>query len=487
MKRLAHPAALALVAALLVSACVADDTDGPPMAGPEVIRIGADSGQAASTAADAPAAEQAAIESVSGDEMASSMIAPWAVIVGFEAGDGLSALPTATTGWVHRAGREVPLERAIAMAEVFGVDPTPRTDREDAEWTSHAFGPDDGTGPSLVFGIGAELDWWFSAGWADDDRSVEPCREISTDDGIVYDCPEPEPPVGVPSAEEARARALELWERLGIDVAAADVEVWADDWYASVSASIPIEGVDSEWVTAGWLSVGFGGDGVLEYASGNLSRPEPAGPYPLIDLATALERLQRYYTWPTGPMEAIAESVAIDEPAVSEPIGDQPIDTLAPEEVLGEFEPDPITVTLTDVRAELWWTMDVEGNVWLVPAYAFTGDDGGTYTVPAVTDEYLVEEIPVAIDPIIEPAPEPDPEQESEPTPEERAERLIAAVEQDGPMTEDEFAELADALGLTVRVVRLDGEDLAITMDFSPTRANVEVADGRVVAVLNFG
>jgi len=100
-----------------------------------------------------------------------------------------------------------------------------------------------------------------------------------------------------------------------------------------------------------------------------------------------------------------------------------------------------------------------------------------------VTDEYLVEEIPVAIDPIVEPAPEP----ESEPSQDERAERLIAAVEQDGPMTEDEFADLADSLGLTVRVVRLDGEDLAVTMDFSPTRANVEVADGRVVAVLNFG
>jgi hypothetical protein len=104
-----------------------------------------------------------------------------------------------------------------------------------------------------------------------------------------------------------------------------------------------------------------------------------------------------------------------------------------------------------------------------------------------VTEEYLVEEIPVAIDPIIDPAPRPAPEQESEPSPDERAERLVASIEQDGPMTEDEFAEVADALGLTVRVVRLDGEDLAITMDFSPTRANVEVANGLVVAVLNFG
>lgn len=107
----------------------------------------------------------------------------------------------------------------------------------------------------------------------------------------------------------------------------------------------------------------------------------------------------------------------------------------------------------------------------LAPSCIADDGGGGVYTVPAATDEYLVEEVPVAIDP----------------TPEERAERLIAAVEQDGPMTEEEFADLADSLGLTVRVVRLDGDDLVVTMDFSPTRANVEVADGRVVAVLNFG
>ena len=37
------------------------------------------------------------------------------------------------------------------------------------------------------------------------------------------------------------------------------------------------------------------------------------------------------------------------------------------------------------------------------------------------------------------------------------------------------------------RVVRLDGEDLAITMDLSPTRVNIEVADGLVIAVINLG
>lgn len=492
----AHVLAVPLVGSVLLGACIADDTDGPSLAAPEVIRVEAGSGGAAGMSADAPAAEQAATESVSGDEMASSVIAPWSVIVGFEVGGGLPALPTATTGWVHRAGREVPLERAVAMAEVLGVDPTPRTDREYDEWISHAFGPADGSAPLLEFGVGAEMDWWFSAAWGDDDTVFEPCREIETEDGIVYDCPTPEPPVGVPSAEEARARALELWERLGIDVAAADVEVWADEWYASVSASMPIEGVDAE---AGWLSVGFGGGGALEYASGTLSRPEPAGPYPLIDLTAALERLRRYYIWPIDAVDVAVEPEVMIELGSHGPNSDTSMsdDPVIPEGGYEEFDPDPITVTVVDVAPDLWWTMDVEGNVWLIPAYAFTGDDGGVYTVPAVTDEYLVEEIPVAVDPIIEPTPEPAPEPvdpiiepapaPEESTPSEAVDMLMAILEEEGPMTEDQFSGLAESLGLTVRVVRLDGEDLAITMDLSPTRVNIEVADGLVVAVINLG
>jgi len=56
-------------------------------------------------------------------------------------------------------------------------------------------------------------------------------------------------------------------------------------------------------------------------------------------------------------------------------------------------------VTLVDVEADLWWVTDIDGSVWLLPAYRFIGDDGGWYTVPAVTDEYLiaVEPEPVAL------------------------------------------------------------------------------------------
>ncbi|MGA0219681.1 MAG: hypothetical protein ACO3LV_03050, partial [Ilumatobacteraceae bacterium] len=353
MKRLAYPIGLSL--ALLASACVADDTDGPPLAAPEVIRV-ASNGTAESGAALATA-DQAASEA-SGDEMASSMMVPWTVITGFVAADSLPALPTDSTGWVHRAGRSVPLDTATRMAEVFGVDPTPVTGRQDADWTTYGFGPDDGSSPSLMFGIGAEQDWWFNSGWSNEMN--DPCIEVETEEGIFFECPEPVAPTGVPTADEARERALELWRRLGIDTSAVEIEVWADEWYASVSGSIRLPGSPVQSANAGWLSVGFGANGVLEYASGTLSRPEPAGPYPLIGIEEALKRLSRYHTWPTAFIDDMV--VAIDEPAPADETSVDAVDAGssvsrdAAEEELGSDRPTEVVVTLVDVKPDLWWT-----------------------------------------------------------------------------------------------------------------------------------
>ncbi len=487
MKRLAYPIGLSL--ALLASACVADDTDGPPLAAPEVIRV-ASNGTAESGAALATA-DQAASEA-SGDEMASSMMVPWTVITGFVADDSLPALPTDSTGWVHRAGRSVPLDTATRMAEVFGVDPTPVTGRQDADWTTYGFGPDDGSSPSLMFGIGAEQDWWFNSGWSNE--MDDPCIEVETEEGIFFECPEPVAPTGVPTADEARERALELWRRLGIDTSAVEIEVWADEWYASVSGSIRLPGSPVQSANAGWLSVGFGANGVLEYASGTLSRPEPAGPYPLIGIEEALKRLSRYHTWPTAFIDDIV--VAIDEPAPADETSVDAVDAGssvsrdAAEEELGSDRPTEVVVTLVDVKPDLWWTSDVEGNVWLLPAYAFTGDDGGTYTVPAVTEEYLVEEIPVSIEPMpVEPMPvEPMPVEPGTDidtaSAEERVERLLAGFEAAAPMALDEFTALAADLDIEVRVASIDGEGFPMTMDYRDDRVNIDIEADTVVRVL---
>ena len=76
-------------------------------------------------------------------------------------------------------------------------------------------------------------------------------------------------------------------------------------------------------------------------------------------------------------------------PPISEPV---PVSIPAPQQV---------TVTLVDVQPDVWWVWDVDGTVWLLPAYRFIGDDGGWYTVPAVTDEFLVR-VPVDTRPAVD-------------------------------------------------------------------------------------
>jgi hypothetical protein len=134
--------------------------------------------------------------------------------------------------------------------------------------------------------------------------------------------------------------------------------------------------------------------------------------------------------------------------------------------------------TLVDVRADLWWAWDDDGSVWLLPAYTFTDTEERVFTVPAVTDEFLIIPEPTLVDPMpVEPLPAEPPAEVPEPG------------DQYGIVgrSVDEAATVLDAEGLTLRVVIEDGEALAVTEDFSTSRVNVEVADGVVVAVVSVG
>jgi hypothetical protein len=160
---------------------------------------------------------------------------------------------------------------------------------------------------------------------------------------------------------------------------------------------------------------------------------------------------------PVDLPEGDVEPVPAPEPMPVEPM---PVDPMP--------EPEEITVTLVDVQPDLWWIWDVHGSTWLVPAYRFVGEDGASYTVPAVTDDFLVQtEPPVTT----EPAPDTPPTTDvTEPNP------------GDGPLAqylglslaEFEKAVAAEGLG-PVRIVEIDGEPQAITMDLREGRVNVAV------------
>ena len=102
-----------------------------------------------------------------------------------------------------------------------------------------------------------------------------PSGTVPVADIPVPDCPTPQPPAGVPTKEEALAKAKDLFASWGYDVSSYQFdEPYADEWNASVTASLVLDGMKAP-IT---LSVGFGENGSVTYASGSLATPQTAAP-----------------------------------------------------------------------------------------------------------------------------------------------------------------------------------------------------------------
>jgi hypothetical protein len=492
-------------------------------------------------------ATAAAESAPAGGEMATDMMMPYRVVT-FVAGDGLE-LPADDIGYGFEAGATVSPGQVGELAAALGVTGEP--ERIDDGYQSYwRVGPEDGTAPSLWVYEDAQLTWNYNSAWATQtfpecvagdaaagdvgagdvlggdvlggdvlggDVAVAPPSEGASDsvatpaDTMVVDraCPEPEPPANVPSQADAEATAREVMTAIGLDPAGFEFETFGDEWFASVSA---VERLDGRF-DARRFDAGFGGEGVLQYAGGQLAEPFQVGPYPLVDLDAAVARLNDptgFYGGGYAPMLAATDVAVASEPSPGVATEIAPSDAVAAMPVTTEPggtvpPPEEVTVTLTGVEAGVWWAYDVDGSVWLLPAYQFTGDDGGVYTVPAVTDEFLIqvpaEDVP-AIEPVPvpgdTPAPEIDPSTVSAPPtkpetmptesiPGEPATIDTAALERSIGKSLAEFTADAEALGATVRVVNQDGVELPVTADFSFTRVNVAVEGDVVVAISSVG
>ncbi len=444
----------------------------------------------------------------------------------------LPALPGVATAWRIDAGAVDPA-RMETIARAFGITDAlvevPAT--EGGGWRA---GPTDGTAPSITFPSSPTLDWYYSPAWAAGPEAPA-CVEVMSDpeapadavsieplpvdgegggDSAVH-CPPPTPPENVPTAEQALARAGELLEAAGFDLAAFELQVDGDEWGRYVTAFPLLDGLRSPLAT----SLGFGGDGAVTWAGGSLATPTAVGEYPLISVADGVERLNAQEMWWRGDVLAVdgdataaAESGAAVEPAAEPaveavppetapsdsgtadtPVTDAP-DTVAPDTVAGDTTPadpadvdvdrpvepidpgdaEPIEVSITGVRQDLTVVWDVDNTVWLLPAYTYTNADGIVATVAAVTEDYLVyPEAPVD-DTVVDPQPVP-----GESTPASGAAEAPDVI----GLTEEEAARLAAGSGWTLRVVSIDGEDLAVTADLRSDRINVALEGGVVVSV----
>ncbi len=428
------PAAVA--AALVFAACGADEiaTDDPTetsneqgdeLRAPVPIEIASAGGGSGDRLGANAATEDATLGALD------TMIAPAPWITEYVVGDGMPALPAEHTGFVFDAANEVTIEQVRQLADVFGVlgEPLRTDDGYSVVWR---VGPDDGTAPSLWMSDDAQQSWNYNEAWSEA-VAVEGCAvAVDSEGNETGNCPESEPPVGVPTSEQAEQRTQEMLTALGVDLKGVEFESFADQWSAAVNVS---DTFDSRGSLRSW-HFGFGADGILQYAGGTLATPQPVGPYPLVDLDTAVARLNAGSYWfggpaVSGPGIAVEEVVSVDvaeadvagtdaepaDPALVDPV---PVDPVEP--VPGS-EPEIVVVTLVDVEADLWWAWDVDGSAWLLPAYRFIDVDGGWHTVPAVTDEFMIQVDPPDVigDPL--PLPEPMP---VETTPTEAPDTTVA-------------------------------------------------------------
>lgn len=496
---------VATSAVLLLAACgqSADDAASSRLQPPRPIRVvnGPDAGSAEA--------------SLAGSDAAKSSMPAFAGYT-FELGPDFPALPTGSTGYQYPVNPALEPEVVAQLAQAFGVEGEPVPGGgQTVDGVRWRVGPDDGSAPSLTVSDDAQLNFNYSPAWDQSGTSVG-CAEPVSSDGTVGEsaCPEPVPPVNVPTADEAEKLVTDLLVQLDQDPEDFEFDTYADEYSASVTAWSALDGVRSP---VAW-GFGYGENGALQWMNGVLATPVAAGPYPLIGIDEALVRLDEQANWYRGgvflddmattggasvgggqttPAEAPADApiVAPTEPAPPAPETLLPPDTPAvaddkPVEIapIDTIPAEPMVATLVDVKADLWWAFDDDGSVWLLPAYSFTTSDDGIFTVPAVTDEFLV----IVEPPVGEPLPMPVPVEVPVESPVDPAtEPPVSVVEADTSGVEGvgvpEATAVLESRGLSLRVVREDGVDLAVTADFSPSRVNVAVDAGIVTGVVSIG
>jgi hypothetical protein len=350
-------------------------------------------------------ADRGAMEVMPAD--ASPMIGLWVpTIFRFELADGVALSAERATAW-----RSVPpadlTAAAARLAGVLGLAaPTP------AEWDPGALSTQDDDGASLTvlrtgdWYYGGPADLWpawdcLAVPYAGDDEGASGERGGAIEPGPdEVECTAPEPPVGVPSAESARALAVEFLARAGhADVRIVDVS--ADDWGASVQAEVALPG--STVGSGVSVSVGFAGGGRVSWANGTFARIERLGDYPLIGVQAALVRLEaEVNAWlddDAAPMPMpMPRALPADDCDAVTSDADTPVTILPVPELPGSDLPDgpredlePVERTVRIVAVEL-----VTSLVWaagdeqvLLPHYRLIDEDGGWWFVVALEDRYL--------------------------------------------------------------------------------------------------
>ena len=434
---------VAAVVALGLSACGNPNTTTPLTEKPQVIQLA--SGQTGSGGGAPIAADSSA--KVSTESKIAFMGSTTFVYDG-----QLPVLGGAAGSWFFAPGQKPDADRIAQLASSLGVQGEVRTLSAD-QGGGWAVGPEDYSAAVLTVGSDAMLTWYLSAAQSAVTGAgcvsvsgvstgpalgapvavdavapaqtlpaeavpagTAPKTDVTSPDVVAPDCPAPTPPLGVPTKDEAMAKAKQMFTAWGYEVNSFQFDApYGDEWGASVNASLLLEGLKAPVM----LSVGFGENGTVTYASGYLATPERGADYPTIGAAAGLERLKTQNQFVggldgTGVMRATDNVATPDVAIVADtatgvaPALEPTIAPCEPEAATVDCAPtkvDAVTVTLNSVKPDLTMVWAADNTIWLLPAYTFGSPDGGLYTVNAVDDAYIhqADPAPVTTEPVVKP------------------------------------------------------------------------------------
>ena len=491
MKKILVPA-LTVFALFAVSSC----GDDPDASGPPVLVLSAANGGGWS--ADAPAAS----ESTTGmDEKIM-----WNYQQNFTAAVDLPALDSNAPSYTLTAG-DASTDSLNALKAAFGVTKD-FVAQDETQGGGYLAGNYDGTTATLYVGSSAMRYWSYSPAWDQSSISSRPCiidsdtTYVPTSDvpaPIAEICAEPVAPENVPTKAEAEALFAKTISALGVKSNDLILDSYADEWSASVTGYLKIDGVRSP---LSW-SIGYGADAAITWASGVFADVQDGASYPRIGTAAAIERLnsQQAGNW-GGPMvrggfaydtaaTSDVEAAVTIEPATSDVATSDVVAETYP--VTDAPAPEIQEVSIIGVEEELVTLYGADGSIYLVPGYTFIAAEdeygySGRYTVSALPDEYMqvtdaVDAVPATDVPVPDtPVASTDAASAVDPTVAPDMSVAQEVADSVVGMSEAEATKTAEAKGLTVRVGSRDGEDFPLTMDYRIDRVTLTVIADKVTA-----
>jgi hypothetical protein len=338
---------------------------------------------------------------------AESAIAPTNTDFKFVLNGQLPALDGKQAAWRFASPPTIDQSAIARLANALGVSGTVAT-------TSSGWQVGTNGGPTLFVAKAAGVPWTYSGGAAV--MPTKSCSSAGKDPSqpnttpAPPDCTAPPKPVGVPTADEAKAKALTLLDVAGIDHANATVTATENDgWSTAVQFVAKIDGLDVQSLST---RVSYAAQGAIEYATGYLAQPQKADSYPRLGTAAAFENLQANGVFGYGIAYAtdvgtsgsgsassrvttgVAEASGPTRTVPMTPDGNGTATTSAspPDK---PSEPTIRTVTITSVREALLTVVGADGSLWLVPGYLFIDSDGGQWPVLAIDKSYVTVTTPV--------------------------------------------------------------------------------------------